>query len=59
MPGNESFFTRYCEFREFCEFVEIMFEVIRGFWTSRHAAGVKLPPLKEPLSRSLHGFAAD
>ena len=56
MPGIDSFFTRYCEF---CQFVKMTFEAIRGSWTSRLAAGERLPPLNEALSRWPHGFAAD
>ena len=56
MPGIDSFFTRY---HEFCQFVKMTFEAIRGSWTSRLAAGERLPPLSEALSRWPHGFAAD
>ena len=56
MPGIESFFTRYCEFSQY---VKMTFEAIRGSWTSRLAAGERLPPLYEALSRWPHGFAAD
>jgi len=36
MPNKESFFTGYWKF---CQFGEITFEVIRGSWIRKQAAG--------------------